>query len=870
MNEADRSGGASARRTRRSHGAAAARASRRPAPWRGAPGGACAAGTATVALALAVSAGPAAAQSASPFALMTPTDIVYLALLAMLVGTAMLTTVFLMRQRALTVAEADRLRLELSEARAEADKRAALMAAEDERLVIYSGSARPEIVGQLDCAGRVPADERGFLAFSDWMDGASAQGLAEAVVALRERAEPFSQVVDLGEAGLIEVRGRTVGGLAVLRFTQLAGLRERLSELEIENERALATIETMQNLFDAAPIPVWLRDGERRLVWINEAYARAVDARSASEALTRQVEFLTEQDRQASAARLRAGGRFDEKISTVVAADRRNFRVVESAGPLGSAGLAIDVSETEQVRMELRQTIDSQSETLDQLTTAVARFDQKTRLVYHNAAFQRLFNLTNAYLEADPDHLSLLDHLRTQGTLPTENYFQSELHQKDLAAYRATEPTETMWHLTDGRTLRVIATPQPQGGATWVFEDITEKLELESQVRATIRLQRETIDYLSEAVAVFGGDGRLRLSNPSFAELWGFDGEYLQTRPRIHTLPGFARVEMLPSPDGQGAGWQGFCEAVTAFDEDGRETQTGEVALSDGRILAYGAVPLPNGQTMLTFSDVSDARVAQRMLLERNEALEQANQIKNDFVQHVNYELRSPLTNIIGFSALLRSPETGPLTPRQSQYLDYIATSTSALLTIVNDILDLATVDAGIMELDLADVDIARTVEHAADGIRDRLAEHEIALRIDISGAGETMRADGHRLIQVLFNLLSNAANFAPSGSTVDLVARREGEDVVFSVTDRGPGIPEDQIGRIFERFEANPVGGRQSGAGLGLSIVKSFVELHQGEVAIRTAKGGGTTVVCRLPAGGAKPTGGTPHHHPYLEHAAE
>ncbi len=791
-----------------------------------------------------------------------PADILYLALVAMLIGASMLSAVFLIRQRAATATENDLLRASLAESRAEAEARTMLLTAGEERLLVYSGPGALEILGALPGPAGAPVEEKRFLSFGDWMAADVALRLQTAITALRHDAEPFSIEIDLPHGRLIEASGKTIGGLAVVRFVALEGLRERVREAEIASADALAMIETMQNLFNAAPIPVWLRDRNGRLGWVNNAYAASVDAKEAADTLERQVEFLSEQDRLTIAARLSEQAVFSDKLSTVVAADRRNFAVVEATGPLGSAGLAIDVSETEQVRMELRQTINSQSETLDQLTTAVARFDDKTRLTYHNAAFQRLFDLTNSYLESEPDHLALLDHLRTRGILPVEKLFRSEIQDQDLAAYRATEPTETMWHLADARTLRVIATPQPQGGATWIFEDITEKLDLESQVKATVQLQRETIDYLSEAVAVFGSDGRLRLSNPSFAELFGLKPDYLLSRPRIHTLSDLASVAIrrtISSADTDGTasavgGWPLFCQSVTAFDETRRDTETGEMTLSSGRTIAFAIVPLPNGQTMLTFSDISDARQAERMLREKNEALEQANQIKNDFVQHVNYELRSPLTNIIGFSALLRSTETGPLNERQSEYLDYIAVSTSSLLTIVNDILDLATVDAGIMELDLSEVDIVSTVEHAADGIRERLEEAEVTLRIDLDKAGETFMADSHRLTQILFNLLSNAANFAPAGTAVDVVATRGPRAISFAVTDRGPGIPADQIDRVFERFESNPAGGRHSGAGLGLSIVKSFVELHRGTICIQSAPDEGTTVICDFPLDPAAP----------------
>ena len=788
--------------------------------------------------------------------LFVPADILYLALFAIMIGASLLSAVFLIRQRGQISAENDQLRAALVESRSEAEARTLLLTTGQERLLVYNGDGAPETFGKLpkDCGA--PGEEKRFLAFAGWMAHEDARRLDNAIARLRGYGETFRTEIDMSDGRLIEATGTTVGGLAAVRFMLLAGLRARLREAENAERGAVATLETMQALFDSAPIPVWLRDREGKLTWINTAYAKAVDARSVDSALNHQMEFLAAQDRRTIAARLAEQPMVSERLTTVVEADRRNFSVVEASGPLGSAGLAIDVTETEQVRMELRQTIDSQSETLDQLTTAVARFDEKTRLTYYNAAFQRLFDLTNAYLETEPDHLSLLDKLRTDGILPTERLVRSEMQESDLAAYRATEPTHTLWHLSDARTLRVIATPQPRGGATWIFEDITEKLELESQIKATVQLQRETIDYLSEAVAVFASDGRLRLSNPSFADLFGFDDDMLAARPRVHALGDLATVTVSKrvskadeaEPVGGIDQWMLFAHAVTDFDEGGRSNEVGELMLSTGQTLAYAIVPLPNAQTMLTFSDISDAREAERMLIERNDALEQANQIKSDFVKHVNYELRSPLTNIIGFSALLNSPETGPLNERQSEYLGYIGVSTSTLLTIVNDILDLATVDAGIMALDLSDVDIADTVEHAAEGMRERFDEAKVALDIDLSQAGERFRADGHRLTQILFNLLSNAANFAPSGTTVELKAQRSARHISFAVTDRGHGIAADKIDRIFERFEADPSGARHSGAGLGLSIVKSFVELHHGTIHIDSTPGIATTVICTFP----------------------
>ncbi|SDO32993.1 PAS domain-containing protein [Aureimonas jatrophae] len=791
---------------------------------------------------------PVAAKAQEAEGSLAPETVLNLALVSLTIGAAMIAAVWLIRQQSATAAENRRLAMALADATDESDRRATLLTQDGHRLLVFSGVGVPDVIGVLPRTMGIPAEPAAFLRFGEWMDPAEAAMLQRDIDALRARAEGFRREVEAPGGQAMEIAGRTVGGLATVRFAPMEGLREAVAEARIALERANGMIETVQALFDAAPLPMWVRGSDGLLVWVNSAYAAAVEAPGVAEAVARQTEFFNERERQQIAAHLATAGRFEGQISAVVAADRRNFQVVDASGAFGSAGLAVDVSETETVRMELRETVRSHAETLDHLTTAIARFDERTLLIYHNSAFAKLFGLSAGFLEAGPDHVAIIDHLRSRGVLPEDRPL-SQVKADILRAHRATEPTDGLWHLSDGRTLRVFTSPEPRGGATWVFEDLTEKLQLESRLNALVRLQGETLDYLREGVAVFGQDGRLRLWNPVFAAVWGLQADFLQAKPHIRAFAASAAVSVRPTGDG-GADWSAFTRAVTAFDETGREAVSGEIELSDGRIHFYGIVPLPNGQTMLTFTDISDARAAERMLRERNEALEHAARLKSDFVQHVNYELRSPLTNIIGFSALLRSPDAGPLNAKQSEYLDYIGTSTTTLLAIVNDILDLATIDAGIMDLDLSDVDIARTVEHAADAVGERMRDGDLTLTVDVAAAGTSFRADGHRVTQILFNLLSNAANFAPAGSTVGVRAWREKGDVVFAVTDEGPGIAPDAVAKLFERFESDPSGGRQSGAGLGLSIVKSFVELHGGRVEVGPGpRGRGTTVTCRFPA---------------------
>jgi signal transduction histidine kinase len=222
--------------------------------------------------------------------------------------------------------------------------------------------------------------------------------------------------------------------------------------------------------------------------------------------------------------------------------------------------------------------------------------------------------------------------------------------------------------------------------------------------------------------------------------------------------------------------------------------------------------------------------------------------MKVEFVHHVSYELRSPLTTIIGFAHLLTDPTTGPLMPKQVEYLNYITTSTNSLFALINNILDLASIDAGAMTLELGPVDIRKTIDLAAEGIQDRLARGRIRLRIDADPDIGSFIGDASRVLQVLYNLLANAVGFSPNDSTITLSAKRTKYNVVFAVTDLGPGIPAEVRDKVFDWFESHSNGSQHRGAGLGLPLVKSFVELHGGRVNLDSIVGRGTTVSCDFP----------------------
>ena len=790
-------------------------------------------------------AGPVLAQTsaASPAVvrLFTSSEMAVFSVIIGVISAALLSTVWMVRQRGNLESESREIRTALSDANQRISQYQALIADKNRRIIIWDGqNARPELLGQLPVETGAPQDNE-FLAFGRWMKSWSAGELEKAIDKLRGSGQSFDIVVETNREEILEAQGRISGGRAFVRFIALNNLRAELAELKIERERLMTSISAFQNLLDAIDLPVWQRDADGQLTWVNHAYGEAVEAVSPDEALREGREFLTTVARERIRASATPESPFHDKISTVVHGNRTFFDVIDVKLPNGSAGMAIDVSETETVRAELERTLKSHAETLDHLATPVAIFDGDRRLQFYNQAFVQLWELDIAFLEKKPDNSELLDRLRSAKKLPEQLNWKT---WKDgvLSVYRALDTQSDLWHLPNGQILRVFATAHPQGGATWVFENLTEQVDLETRYNTLVVVQGETIDHLSEGVAVFGPDGRIRLSNPAFRILWNITEIQAKPGTHIQTLAE-ACAPSYDRPDG----WKRFAEQITSFDDE-RPSSQGTLELYSNLVLDYAVIPLPNAQTMLTFVNKTDSVRAERALTEKNEALLKADELKNDFVQHVSYELRSPLTNIIGFTELLSVPTTGPLNQKQREYVEHVSSSSSVLLTIVNDILDLATVDAGIMQLDISEVHVDRTIAAAAELVADRLQEHSIRLEVDAAAAPKTFHGDEIRIRQILYNLLSNAANYAPEASTIRLACRHLADGVEFSVHDDGPGMPPDVLDSVFRRFEPRTNGGRRRGAGLGLSIVKSFVELHGGNVRIETGKDQGTTVICTFP----------------------
>ncbi len=603
-------------------------------------------------------------------------------------------------------------------------------------------------------------------------------------------------------------------------------------------------------LLDAMPLPIWLRDSNLKLAFVNhagegiakDAPEMAAEARTAGRAVS--ARHLIDK-----------GGRANLMDITEVPLGQIG---ADGQATGGTVGFAIDRTEREETESALKRQTQDRDAIFETLGSAIAIFDADKRLEFYSNAFQRLWSLDAAWLRDRPNFGEVLEKLRETRQLPEVPDFRA-FKAEQLALFSALQSAETeTLHLPDGRAVRRTMAPHGDGGLVVAFEDLSDQLQLERSVNELNAVQRETLDNLHEGVAVFGSDGRLKLFNPVYARLWKLDEERLAASPHMSEIVDQCRA-LMPPPMREESwsddDWTRQKE-LTVTRLLSRAATQGKQNLVNGTVVDYATVPLPDGAVLLSYLDVTDGARVEQALRQQAIAYREADRMKSEFIANVSHEVRTPMNTIIGFADMLSQNYFGELNPRQQDYATGILDTSKSLVGIIGDILDLASIEAGQLELQRETFDVHAMLVAALNLIRDRAGRKELKVSFDCPTDIGWMAADERRLKQVVFNLLSNAVTYTPPRGSARLEARRDGGDIVVSVADTGVGIPMDDRDRVFQAFEkgdtarAETAEATDTGVGLGLTIVKSFVERHGGTVEVKSQSGRGTTVTCRIPAG--------------------
>ncbi len=612
----------------------------------------------------------------------------------------------------------------------------------------------------------------------------------------------------------------------VLWMTDVTEGAAAVDTLTTESEALKRESLLLKAALDGIAEPVWLRDDDLSLIYCNNAYVKAVDGKDAHDVVSRGRELAPRaavREARALAAAARASGETRRTpFHMVIEGSRRLMEVTEvpvdgetprdgeGSAPLFSdgsgrltAGLAYDITRQEELEVRLKREAAAHADVLERLGTAIAIFGPDTRLIFFNTAYAELWDLSPAWLLDGPSYATVLDTLRGERRLPEVADFPA-YKDKELARFNSLlEPTEDVLHLPGGGTLRRVIAPHPMGGLLTTYEDITDRLALERSYNTLIAVQRETIDNLQEAVAVFGAEGQLQLANPAFAELWNLAGDMLREGPAMSAVIDAFRDFF----DDETVWSRHRAVMLAALDaERQRLTQQGRVVRRDGSVLEFISVPLPDGGALFCYNDVSAPERVAQALRSRAEALAATDKLRSEFMSNFLVELEATA------GAADRDPSHARV-----------------LKTLVEDLRDLSGIDAGQQTLHLDSFDVRALAERIAVATHESFRRRQVSLNVLCAADAGWMVGDAARIKQTLYHLVI-AALKTTHGEQVVLAVTRDASTLAFAV--RYPA-PHDVRAPV-----------------LSLHLAQRIAELHGGKV-VSKADGGDAAIVVTLPAGG-------------------
>ncbi|MDQ0250625.1 signal transduction histidine kinase [Sphingomonas kyeonggiensis] len=677
-----------------------------------------------------------------------------------------------------------------------------------------------------------------------------AETLGVQVSAAQKAGKPFSLSVRAhgSERALLVIGERApqavnAPGGVVLWFLDATESQSEINRLQREATRLRAAFDALTALIEAAPMPMWYRGADLRLLMVNTAYVQAVEGKDSEDVVARGLELVEGVGMGgplANAAIARDTGEPQTAaMPATIGGKRRMLRLHDMPlGTGGVAGFAVDIEELEQARGGLKRFAAAQRAMLDRISAGVAQFGADRSLIFSNQPFRRMFAMKNEWLADRPEFDRVLDRMREANRLPeVRDYPAWKAERREW--FVSADAVEETWSL--GAThMRVVAQPLPEGGLLLLFEDQTQQFELQREHGEMQQVRTATLEGLAEAVAVFG-KGRLQLWNRKFRQVWGFEDAFLDGHPQVQALVRAFGPKLVKASRADIIG-----DLIRIAAQD-RQSRGSSIAFADGRHFDITAVPLPDGNALVTMLDTTDHHRAERALSARNEALEAADRVKTSFLANMSYELRTPLTSIKGFAEMLHGGFAGQLSESGQEYSEAILVSVERLGTMIDEVLDLTQSEGA--PLEKAPVDIEHAAQNAAEAIAPLAKAKNIELVVEDAGSAGGIIGDARRIRQVIEHLLRHAVSATPDGGRVLLHLDGNKRVARVIVSDNGPGMTREQVASAFDRFaQFGNARGNQRSLGLGLPLAKQFVDAHRGRIELISEPGEGTLVTVELP----------------------
>ena len=497
-----------------------------------------------------------------------------------------------------------------------------------------------------------------------------------------------------------------------------------------------------------------------------------------------------------------------------------NSCIFKYGGQKAVLSSARDITERkreEQDLLKLRTAVDTSGE-------VIFMTDREGVITFTNPEFTRLYGYAAAEVVG-----KTTARILKSGVMKPEDYayFWQTLLNKQVVKGELINKTK------DGRLLNIEGSANPilddEGniaGFLAIQHDITERKRTSQRYETILKTSIDSFWYCD-------AQGKILDVNDALCQMLGYDRKELLSMS-------VSDIEAVEKPEDT-------AEHIKKIKQQGSDRFYTRHKRKDGKIIdievSTNYLKIEDGQFFVFARDITERRKIEEDLKNAKQVADVANKAKSEFLANMSHELRTPLNAINGFSEVLLEKYFGDLNTKQEEYVRDILESGNHLLSLINDILDLSKVEAGKEVLELAQVDIKPLLENSLVMIKEKSMKHNIALEIEIPNNLTNFQiiADQRKLKQVMYNLLSNAAKFTPDGGKISVETLRQKKIIQVSVSDTGIGIPKEDQGEIFNEFYQvrNDQEAKQQGTGLGLSLVKRYIEMHGGRVWVESEGSG-------------------------------
>jgi PAS domain S-box-containing protein len=533
-----------------------------------------------------------------------------------------------------------------------------------------------------------------------------------------------------------------------------------------------------------------------------------------------------------------------------------NNRLIEYEGEAAVISIGRDISERKHTEEALRDSERKYRMLFEEFPGGIAQFDTEGVITLCNESFVNLVG-NHEKEKISLNLLNLLEEKNPEEKNPEEKNPEEKNPEEKSATHLPEVPVHyDMKYISGNKNggngrIPVAITYKPLmsensglAGGIVLVEDLTEVKRLE-----IVRLQQiESLRKLVDSIPV-----------PAFCK--DRNGIYIACNRAFETLMRMQKKEILgnslrsfTSPK--------FAEKYHIMDIElvkHKTTRVYETSLkfADGSVhqvmlnkFVFSGVTEEDSVLLGIMIDITERKQAEEKMLQAKMAAEAANKAKTTFIVNMSHELRTPLNAVIGFSDLLLSETFGPLNEKQKRYTENISKSGNHLLDVINDVLDISRLELGNIELYYETVDVPGIIEEVQRVLSPLSVEKNISIETNIGQGLKTIIADRVKLKQILYNILNNAIKFSSEGGKVNIAAELREDMVEISVKDEGLGIHEVDYEKVFQPFVQidESISRKHGGVGLGLALVKRFVELHGGKVWVKASPGKGSTFIFRIP----------------------